>query len=93
MTNKYFALLTHIGTARLASATALGTRLEITHMAVGDGGDTLPTPDPAQTQLVNEQRRAALNALTIDPSNPRQIIAEQIIPETEGGGGFGRLAC
>lgn len=85
MTNKYYALLTHIGTARLASATALGTRLEITHMVVGDGGGTLPTPDPAQTQLVNEQRRAALNALTIDPSNPRQMIAEQIIPETEGG--------
>ncbi len=85
MTNKYFALLTHIGTARLASATALGARLEITHMVVGDGGGTLPTPDPAQTQLVNEQRRAALNALTIDPSNPRQIIAEQIISETEGG--------
>lgn len=85
MTPKYFALLTHIGAAKLANATALGTRLEITHMAVGDGGGTLPTPDPAQPQLVNEQRRADLNALTIDPSNPRQIIAEQIIPETEGG--------
>lgn len=85
MTPKYFALLTHIGAAKLANATALGTRLEITHMVVGDGGGTLPTPSPAQPQLVNEQRRAALNALTIDPSNPRQIIAEQIIPETEGG--------
>ncbi|HDL8512456.1 TPA: phage tail protein [Yersinia enterocolitica] len=85
MTPKYFALLTHIGTAKLANATALGTRLEITHMAVGDGGGTLPTPSPAQTKLVNEQRRAALNTLTIDPSNPRQVIAEQIIPETEGG--------
>ncbi|EPF5112924.1 phage tail-collar fiber domain-containing protein [Yersinia enterocolitica] len=85
MTAKYFALLTHIGAAKLANATALGTRLEITHMAVGDGGGTLPTPDPVQTQLVNEQRRATLNALTIDPSNPHQIIAEQIIPETEGG--------
>ncbi|WP_145550135.1 phage tail protein [Yersinia intermedia] len=85
MTPKYFALLTHIGAAKLANATALGTRLEITHMVVGDGGGTLPTPSPAQTKLVNEQRRAALNALTIDPSNPRQIIAEQIIPETEGG--------
>ncbi|EEP93627.1 variable tail fiber protein, partial [Yersinia aldovae ATCC 35236] len=51
-------------------------------MAVGDGGGTLPTPDPAQTQLVNEQRRAALNSLSIDPSNPRQMIAQQIIPET-----------
>ncbi|CCV30149.1 TPA: phage tail protein [Yersinia enterocolitica] len=85
MTAKYYALLTHIGAAKLANATALGTRLEITHMVVGDGGGTLPTPDPAQIKLVNEQRRAALNALTIDPSNPRQIIAEQIIPETEGG--------
>ncbi|ENQ9728268.1 phage tail-collar fiber domain-containing protein [Yersinia enterocolitica] len=85
MTPKYFALLTHIGAAKLANATALGTRLEITHMAVGDGGGTLPIPSPAQTKLVNEQRRAALNALTIDPNNPRQVIAEQIIPETEGG--------
>ncbi|EEP93676.1 variable tail fiber protein, partial [Yersinia aldovae ATCC 35236] len=51
-------------------------------MAVGDGGGTLPTPDVTQTKLVNEQRRATLNALTIDPSNPRQMIAQQIIPET-----------
>ncbi|CFQ36807.1 phage tail protein [Yersinia bercovieri] len=85
MTAKFFALLTNIGAAKLANATALGTRLEITHMAVGDGGGTLPTPSPAQTQLVNEQRRAALNMLTIDPINTSQIIAEQVIPEAEGG--------
>ncbi|AJJ64467.1 phage tail-collar fiber domain-containing protein [Yersinia aldovae] len=85
MTAKFFALLTNIGAAKLANATALGTRLEITHMAVGDGGGTLPTPNPAQNQLVNEQRRAALNMLTIDPINTSQIIAEQVIPETEGG--------
>ncbi|EKN5028848.1 TPA: phage tail protein [Yersinia enterocolitica] len=85
MTAKFFALLTNIGAAKLANATALGTRLEITHMAVGDGSGTLPTPNPAQTQLVNEQRRAALNMLTIDPINTSQIIAEQVIPETEGG--------
>lgn len=85
MTAKFFALLTNIGAAKLANATALGTRLEITHMAVGDGGGTLPTPNPEQTQLVNEQRRAALNMLTVDPINTSQIIAEQVIPETEGG--------
>ncbi|EPC7930614.1 phage tail protein [Yersinia enterocolitica] len=85
MTAKFFALLTNIGAAKLANATALGTRLEITQMAVGDGGGTLPTPSPAQTKLVNEQRRAALNMLTIDPINTSQIIAEQVIPETEGG--------
>lgn len=85
MTAKFFALLTNIGAAKLANATALGTRLEITHMAVGDGSGTLPTPNPAQTQLVNEQRRAALNTLSIDPINTSQIIAEQVIPEAEGG--------
>lgn len=85
MTAKFFALLTNIGAAKLANATALGTRLEITQMAVGDGGGTLPTPSPAQTKLVNEQRRAGLNMLTIDPINTSQIIAEQVIPETEGG--------
>ncbi|WP_260506451.1 phage tail protein [Yersinia enterocolitica] len=85
MTAKFFALLTNIGAAKLANATALGTRLEITQMAVGDGGGILPTPNPAQTQLVNEQRRAALNMLTVDPVNTSQIIAEQVIPETEGG--------
>lgn len=85
MTARFFALLTNIGAAKLANATALGTRLEITQMAVGDGGGTLPTPNPAQTKLVNEQRRAALNMLTIDPINTSQIIAEQVIPETEGG--------
>ncbi|HFS0576992.1 TPA: phage tail protein [Yersinia enterocolitica] len=85
MTARFFALLTNIGAAKLANATALGTRLEITQMAVGDGGGTLPTPNPAQTQLVNEQRRAALNTLSIDPINTSQIIAEQVIPEAEGG--------
>ncbi|EPB3975130.1 phage tail protein [Yersinia enterocolitica] len=85
MTAKFFALLTNIGAAKLANATALGTRLEITQMAVGDGGGTLPTPNPAQTQLVNEQRRDALNTLSVDPINTSQIIAEQVIPEAEGG--------
>ncbi|WP_145562342.1 phage tail protein [Yersinia canariae] len=85
MTAKFFALLTNIGAAKLANATALGTRLEITQMVVGDGGGTLPTPNPTQTKLVNEQRRAALNMLTVDPVNTSQIIAEQVIPETEGG--------
>ncbi|HDQ1435039.1 TPA: phage tail protein, partial [Escherichia coli] len=59
--------------------------LKITHMAVGDGSGVLPTPDAKQTALVNEKRRAALNMLYIDPQNSSQIIAEQVIPENEGG--------
>ncbi|WP_410405351.1 phage tail protein [Escherichia coli] len=85
MTTKYFAILTHQGAARLANATALGTKLNITQMAVGDGNGTLPTPDPAQTKLINERRRELLNSLAVDANDTGQIIAEQIIPENEGG--------
>ncbi|WP_145567263.1 phage tail protein [Yersinia aleksiciae] len=85
MTVKYFALLTNLGAAKLANAAALGTQLQITQMAVGDGGGVLPTPNPAQTQLLGEKRRAALNSLSIDEANSSQIIAEQVIPETDGG--------
>ena len=85
MSTKFYTLLTDIGAAKLASAAALGVPLKITHMAVGDGGGALPTPDAKQTALINEKRRAALNMLYIDPQNSSQIIAEQVIPENEGG--------
>jgi len=85
MTTKYFALLTNQGAAKLANAAALGTKVNIASMGVGDGGGTLPTPDAAQTKLIGEKRRAQLNSLTVDAANSSQIIAEQIIPESEGG--------
>ncbi|CAM7345353.1 phage tail protein [Citrobacter portucalensis] len=85
MSAKFYTLLTDIGAAKLASAAALGVPLKITHMAVGSGGGALPTPNAQQTALVVEERRAALNMLYIDPQNSSQIIAEQVIPENEGG--------
>ncbi|EPC3575301.1 phage tail protein [Morganella morganii] len=85
MTAKYFAILTNYGAAQLANAVALGTQMNISAMAVGDGGGTLPVPDPAQTKLVRETRRAAVNQVSIDEKNPNFIIAEQVIPENEGG--------
>ncbi|HFL9229255.1 TPA: phage tail protein, partial [Escherichia coli] len=71
--------------ARLANATMLGSKLNLTQMAVGDANGVLPTPDPAQTKLINQKRIAPLNLLSVDPNNQSQIIAEQIIPENEGG--------
>ena len=85
MATKYYAVLTNVGAAKLANATALGAQVEITQMAVGDGNGALPTPNPAQTALVHELRRAPLNTLSIDPNNANQIIAEQVIPEDVGG--------
>ncbi|MCG3469655.1 phage tail protein [Xenorhabdus bovienii] len=85
MSTKYFALLTHAGASKLENATTSGTKLEITHMAVGDGGGSLPVPNVNQSKLINEKHRAEIDVLTIDPKKPNHIIAEQVLPEGQGG--------
>ncbi|MDU5487233.1 MAG: phage tail protein [Serratia liquefaciens] len=83
--SKYKAIVTTAGAAKIAAASAGGTQLKITRMAVGDGNGTLPTPNPAQTKLINEKYRATLNGLTIDKSIKNHIVAELIIPANIGG--------
>ena len=83
--SKYKAIVTTAGAAKIAAASAGGTQLKITRMAVGDGNGTLPTPNPAQTKLINEKYRATLNGLTIDKSIKNHIVAEFIIPANVGG--------
>ena len=85
MNQTYYTILTKRGAALLANATALGVPLKITQMAVGDGNGIIPKPNATQTKLVHEVRRAAINTLFVDKGNPNQIIAEQVIPETDGG--------
>lgn len=85
MTQTYFAILTAVGEAKLANATALNVPLQITQMGVGDGGGAPTTPTRAQIALVGEKRRAAINRLSIDPDNANQIVVEQVIPENVGG--------
>jgi phage-related tail fiber protein len=85
MSQTYYTILTKLGAELLANATALGVPLKLTSMAVGDGNGSIPKPIATQTTLVNEVRRAPLNSLSMDKNNPNQIIAEQVIPENEGG--------
>jgi phage-related tail fiber protein len=85
MSQTYYALLTAVGEAKIANAAALGTQLQISRMAVGDGNGVLPAPDRNQTALARETYRADLNELKVDPLNTSQIVAELVIPETEGG--------
>ena len=83
--SQYMAMLTAVGEAKLANATALGVNLNITRLGVGDANGAEPQPSRTQTALINEQRRAPLNQLSIDPNNPAILIAEQVIPEDVGG--------
>ncbi|HAY0523141.1 TPA: phage tail protein, partial [Escherichia coli] len=56
-----------------------------THMAVGDGGGTLPTPDSKQTRLVHEVWRHTVNRVILDATHQNRIIAELVIPPETGG--------
>ncbi len=85
LTSQFFTILTAVGEAKQANADALGIPWKLTHLGVGDANGSDPTPDRLQTRLINEQRRAPLNQLKIDPVNPAVIIAEQVIPADVGG--------
>ncbi|ENL7279510.1 tail fiber protein, partial [Escherichia coli] len=59
--------------------------VRLTHMAVGDGGGTLPTPDSKQTRLVHEVWRHTVNRVILDATHQNRIIAELVIPPETGG--------
>ncbi|ASL74679.1 phage tail protein [Ralstonia pseudosolanacearum] len=85
MPQTFFIVPTAAGEARDANAKALGQARKYTHVAVGDGGGVLPTPDRDRAALVNERYRAQINAIWQDQANPGQFVAELVIPETVGG--------
>ncbi|HII1900903.1 TPA: tail fiber protein [Escherichia coli] len=86
MSTKFKTVITTAGAAKLAAATAPGGRkVNITTMAVGDGGGKLPVPDAGQTGLIHEVWRHALNKISQDKRNSNYIIAELVIPPEVGG--------
>ena len=86
MTVKYKTVITKAGAIKLAAATVPnGKKVNFTAMAVGDGGGTLPVPDPNQTKLVNEVWRYALNKISQDNKHKNYVLAELLIPPERGG--------
>ncbi|ENJ4920638.1 MULTISPECIES: phage tail protein [Enterobacter] len=86
MTVKFKTVITKAGAIKLAAATIPnGKKVNLTVMAVGDGGGALPTPDPNQTKLVREVWRNTLNKISQDNKNKNYVVAELVIPPETGG--------
>ncbi|ALR77764.1 phage tail protein [[Enterobacter] lignolyticus] len=85
MGTKYQSIITTIGAQKFAAAISGGQKINMTTMAVGDGGGSLPYPNPDQTKLNNEVWRNPLNKISIDAKHKNYIIAELIIPPEVGG--------
>ena len=86
--SKFQCLITDVGAVMIARAAESGAKLNLSHMAVGDG-DLIPSP--AMTALVSERYRAPLNTLKIASDDQRVIIAEMVIQA--GVGGFWTREC
>ena len=85
-TRKFKTIITDTGAKKLAQAAAPdGNPVRLTHMAVGDGGGTLPTPDSKQTRLMHEVWRHTVNRVILDATHQNRIIAELVIPPETGG--------
>ncbi|OYA02456.1 phage tail protein [Escherichia coli] len=85
-TRKFKTVITDTGAKKLAQAAAPdGKPVRLTHMAVGDGGGTLPTPDSKQTRLVHEVWRHTVNRVILDATHQNRIIAELVLPPETGG--------
>ncbi|EPF2917925.1 phage tail protein [Escherichia coli] len=85
-TRKFKTVITDTGAQKLAQAAAPdGKPVRLTHMAVGDGGGTLPTPDSKQPRLVHEVWRHTVNRVFLDATHQNRIIAELVIPPETGG--------
>ncbi|OWS93475.1 MULTISPECIES: phage tail protein [Enterobacter cloacae complex] len=86
MAVKFKTVITKAGAIKLAAATIPnGKKVNLTVMAVGDGGGTLPTPDPNKTKLVREVWRNTLNKISQDNKNKNYVVAELVIPPETGG--------
>lgn len=85
MAEQFYTILTTIGKAKIANAAALGEEVELTEMALGDGGGSYYNPTEDQTELRNEVWRGAIGTVTIDEENPTWITIQTVVPSQHGG--------
>ena len=82
---EYYNVTTNLGDAEIANAIAANTKLNITHIAFGDGNGSVPTPNKARTSLVREVHRQAVTKYERHATNANWIVIETIIPSDVGG--------
>ena len=82
---EYYNVTTNVGDAAIATAIANNSKLNITHIAFGDGNGSVPTPTKTRTSLVREVHRQAITKYAMHPTIANYIVIETIIPSNIGG--------
>lgn len=81
----YFNVTTNVGDAAIATAIANNSKLNITHIAFGDGNGSVPTPTKTRTTLIKEVHRQTVTKYAMHPTIANYIVIETIIPSNIGG--------
>jgi phage-related tail fiber protein len=85
MSEQFYTILTKIGKAKIANATALGHQIDLVKFQIGDGNGSYYNPNEDQTQLKNKVWEGNISSIRVDEENPNWIVLETLIPGTDGG--------
>lgn len=81
----YGTLVTDCGIQLIAAAVMEGKKINITDLAVGDGGGAYYQPTPNMTGLKNECWSGPIKSVSVNEDSPNMIDITAIIPSTVGG--------
>ena len=82
----FATVLTNVGSAKLAASSGGGIAPLLSKMGVGEGlNNDYYTIDPAATTLKSERKQYSINALYAHPTQAGWMVAEAVIPITDGG--------
>ncbi|EOS40526.1 hypothetical protein C808_00581, partial [Lachnospiraceae bacterium M18-1] len=85
MASKYYAIVTDLGTNKMLRAIKDGKKVNVTHIAVGDGEGEYYKPTAEMTALKNELWRGEVNSCRISEESENLLIIESVIPSDAGG--------
>lgn len=81
----YGTLVTDCGIQLIAAAVMEGKKINITDLAVGDGGGSYYKPNSTMTALKGEKWRGKVNRVEINEKSPNMIDVVAVIPSDVGG--------
>lgn len=82
---EFKTIITRVGLAKIANATAMGMKLNLKYMAFGDGGGDYPNINENMTALAGEKYRGEINNIKIDESEATNIKISKVVPASVGG--------
>lgn len=81
----FYTILTRVGLAKIANSQVTGKKVDLSFIAVGDGGGNYYNPTIDVTRLKREVWRGNIGSVANDETNNNWIVVETVIPAVDGG--------